>query len=113
MGTNSFSMGGIKQLLAKRDATNNRQPTRTLHTAPEKVLDAPDLRDDYYLNLLDWSNRGTLSIGLGERVYLYSPHSIQELCYKEDDYICSLSFHPTGDQVAVGLSSGKTELYDV
>ena len=32
---------------------------------------------------------------------------------KDDDYVCSLSFHPTGDQLAVGLSSGKTELYDV
>jgi hypothetical protein len=26
---------------------------------------------------------------------------------KEDDYICSLSFNPQGEHLAVGLSSGK------
>jgi hypothetical protein len=28
--------------------------------APEKVLDAPDLTDDYYLNLLDWSSQNVV-----------------------------------------------------
>lgn len=48
-----------------------------MHLSPEKVLDAPEIRDDYYLNLLDWSSKGILSIGLGERVYLYSPTNIR------------------------------------
>ena len=77
------------------------------------MLDAPEIRDDYYLNLLDWSSKGVLSIGLGERVYLYSPTNIRELVQKEDDYVCSLSFHPQGEQLSVGLSSGKVEIYDV
>jgi cell division cycle protein 20 (cofactor of APC complex) len=28
---------------------------RIIPQFPEKILDAPDLVDDYYLNLLDWS----------------------------------------------------------
>ena len=44
---------------------------------PEKVLDAPDIKDDYYLNLLDWSSRGILAIGLTEKVYLYSTKKIK------------------------------------
>ena len=28
--------------------------------APERILDAPDLTDDYYLNLLDWSSTNTV-----------------------------------------------------
>lgn len=50
---------------------------KNIHLSPEKVLDAPEIRDDYYLNLLDWSSKGILSIGLGERVYLYSPTNIR------------------------------------
>ena len=76
----SYSMYGVKQLLAKREVVESKPSRRALHLSPDKVLDAPDIRDDYYLNLLDWSSRGILSIGLGERVYLYSPSSIQELC---------------------------------
>ena len=29
---------------------------RTIPQAPERILDAPDLLDDYYLNLVDWSS---------------------------------------------------------
>ena len=67
---------------------------RYIAPTPEKILDAPELKDDYYLNLLDWSSKGILSIGLADKVYLYSPQNISELCQKEEDYICSLSFHP-------------------
>lgn len=33
---------------------------RLLPQAPERVLDAPDLTDDYYLNLLDWSSQNVV-----------------------------------------------------
>ena len=29
---------------------------RPLPQAPEKILDAPEMVDDYYLNLLDWGS---------------------------------------------------------
>jgi len=35
--------------------TINQQPKRKINKEPYKVLDAPNLIDDYYLNLLDWS----------------------------------------------------------
>ena len=87
---------------------------RALNPQADKVLDAPDIKDDYYLNLLDWSSKGTLAIGLAERVYLYSPKQITELCTQaEDNYICSVNFHPQGSQLSVGLFNGKTQIYDV
>lgn len=46
---------------------------RIINPQAEKILDAPEIKDDYYLNLLDWSSKGILSIGLAEKVYLYSP----------------------------------------
>ena len=32
-----------------------RRSGRLIPQAPERILDAPDLLDDYYLNLLDWN----------------------------------------------------------
>jgi hypothetical protein len=29
-------------------------PTRFISATPTRILDAPELNDDYYLNLLDW-----------------------------------------------------------
>ena len=37
-----------------------------------QVLDAPELADDYYLNLVDWSSTNVLGVGLGAAVYTWS-----------------------------------------
>ena len=39
-----------------KPANSGAQFRRRVLTAPERVLDAPGLMDDYYLNLLDWSS---------------------------------------------------------
>lgn len=49
-----------------------RKPTRKISKIPFKVLDAPELQDDFYLNLVDWSAGNLLSVGLGACVYLWS-----------------------------------------
>ena len=36
------------------------------------MLDAPQLQDDFYLNLVDWSSQNVLAVGLGACVYLWS-----------------------------------------
>lgn len=82
---NSFCMSTVKQFLTKKsEIVVKKQVKKNIRLSPEKVLDAPELRDDYYLNLLDWSSRGPLSIGLNDKVYLYTPASIRELTQKED-----------------------------
>lgn len=49
-----------------------RKPMRKISKIPFKVLDAPELQDDFYLNLVDWSSLNVLSVGLGTCVYLWS-----------------------------------------
>jgi len=39
---------------------------------PFKVLDAPELQDDFYLNLVDWSALNVLAVGLSKSVYIWS-----------------------------------------
>lgn len=80
---------------------------------PDKILDAPELLDDYYLNLMDWSNQGQLAIGLNQTVYLYTPTEITELCKLDDGYVCSINFHPYTPLVSVGNSLGNIDLYDL
>ena len=54
-----------------------RRVTRKIPKTPFKVLDAPDLQDDYYLNLLDWSSQNVLAVGLGTAVYLWNASTCQ------------------------------------
>lgn len=44
------------------------------------MLDAPELQDDFYLNLVDWSAGNLLSVGLGACVYLWSACTSQVSC---------------------------------
>ena len=52
---------------------NSRQ--RKISRNPFKILDAPNLQDDYYLNLLEWSKQNVLAVGLGCCVYLWSGYT--------------------------------------
>jgi len=49
---------------------------------PIKVLDAPALQDDYYLNLIDWSSQNFLAVGLSSSVYLWNAANskVNKLC---------------------------------
>ena len=40
-------------------------------SAPERVLDAPGLRDDYYISVLDWSALNVVAVALDATVYLW------------------------------------------
>jgi len=59
-----------------------KKSIRRIPKVPYKVLDAPDLQDDFYLNLIDWSSSNVLSVGLGACVYLCNAqtNNVQLLC---------------------------------
>jgi cell division cycle 20-like protein 1 (cofactor of APC complex) len=41
-----------------------QKKTRKIPKIPFKVLDAPQLSDDFYLNLVDWSDSNFLAVAL-------------------------------------------------
>jgi cell division cycle 20-like protein 1 (cofactor of APC complex) len=49
---------------------------------PNVMLDVPELADDVYLNLVDWSSMNVLGVGLGSCVYLWTAHNaaVSKLC---------------------------------
>ena len=97
---------------AKSAAANLRH----IPSAPNRILDAPDLVDDYYLNLVSWSCDNIIAVALGPAVYLWNAKtgSIEELMALEDesDYVCSLDWIPGGTHLAVGTASAATQLWD-
>ncbi|KAL3912267.1 MAG: hypothetical protein SGPRY_008393 [Prymnesium sp.] len=101
-----------------REAGNApRKYSRQIPQAPERILDAPELLDDYYLNLLDWSSNNTLGVALGDSVYLWNANdgSIQQLMQTqgENSHVTSLSWIQQGNYMAVGTSDNKVQIWDV
>ncbi|XP_015515119.1 cell division cycle protein 20 homolog isoform X2 [Neodiprion pinetum] len=89
--------------------------TRYIPQAPDRILDAPDIIDDYYLNLVDWSSSNLLAVALGANVYLWNAGSgtIEQLLELEgSDYVCSVGWIQEGPYLAVGTTTGNTELWD-
>lgn len=84
---------------------------------PDRILDAPDLRCDFYLNLLDWSSRNMIAVALGDTVYLWNATSgaIDTLCQHNEpgSYVSSLSWSQNGKHLAIGTANNKVQLWDV
>ncbi|XP_014673332.1 PREDICTED: cell division cycle protein 20 homolog [Priapulus caudatus] len=96
---------------------SSRKTTRHIPQVPERILDAPDIVDDYYLNLLDWSATGYLAVALGGAIYLWNASSgeIQQLMEMEgsEDYVTCVSWVKEGNYLAVGTSNTDVQLWDV
>lgn len=99
--------------------SNSKLTSRPIPSAPSRVLDAPDLMDDYYLNLVSWSDTNILAVALAKTVYLWNAGTgdIHELCTYDDgpsSHISSVSWvQEGGAHLAVGTSGGKTQLWDI
>ncbi|TRY70981.1 hypothetical protein TCAL_08248 [Tigriopus californicus] len=90
---------------------------RHIPQVPERILDAPEIMNDYYLNLLDWSANNHLAVALGGHIYLWNASNgeIQQLCEMDsvEDYVCSVKWIKEGNILAVGNSAGDVALWDV
>ncbi|KAI9099515.1 WD40-repeat-containing domain protein [Phlyctochytrium arcticum] len=96
---------------------NSNLAARRVKSEPEKILDAPGMSDDYYLNLMDWSSNNVLAIALDNTVYLWNGNTgtTRPLCSstREDTYIASIQWAPDGSHLAVGSSEGDIEVWSI
>lgn len=94
-----------------------RNKFRHIPQKPEKILDAPNLLEDFYLNLVDWGSNNILAVALSESVYLWNADTgdIDQLCETSayDDCITSVSWIPSGNFLAVGTNSHEVQIWDV
>ncbi|XP_008332236.1 cell division cycle protein 20 homolog [Cynoglossus semilaevis] len=107
----------LKVLYSQVATPASVKKTRYISLTPDRILDAPDLRNDFYLNLLDWSSRNVLAVGLHNSVYLWDATQGDIIFLmsmeREEDYICSVSWASDGNYLAVGTSDCKIQLWDV
>ena len=91
-----------------------RKAPRAVSKVPFKVLDAPDLADDFYLNLVDWGSSNILGVGLGSCVYMWNSASgrVTKLCDLQDDIVTSVSWIQRGSHVSIGTNKGLVQIWD-
>ena len=94
---------------------SNFQRVRKVNKVPCKVLDAPALQDDFYLNLIDWSGNNQLAVGLGHCIYLWNADTskVTKLCELQNDLVTSVGWAQDSQTLAVGCNRGEVQLWNV
>lgn len=108
-----YSLSPIRYDSQRILETPRKQP-RYVSKVPYKVLDAPDLQDDFYLNLVDWGSSNVLGVGLGNAVYMWHSESsrVTKLCELKEDTVTSVSWIQRGTHVAIGTGKGLVQIWD-
>ncbi|KAF0988284.1 hypothetical protein HZS_4201, partial [Henneguya salminicola] len=94
------------------------QEYRRISRHPFKVLDAPGLPNDYYLNLLDWSRNDVVAVALGNKVYLWEFSSckvtnLMESFDVDNNISCVRWCHDNPNLLSFTTTNGMMYLYDV
>jgi cell division cycle protein 20 (cofactor of APC complex) len=114
----TMKLGGVEMDAVAQQTVANKV-VRKVPSAPVRILDAPDIVDDYYLNLISWSKDNILAVALARSVYLWNATSgeIHHLVTVEEgsNYItsvnwCSMMGHT--HYIAVGMNTAMIHLYD-
>ena len=98
---------------------------RKIPKTPFRILDAPNLIDDYYLNLLDWGKENIIAVALSEELYLWNDNTNKAsllMTYENNNtssedstnnIITSLSWMENGLNLGVGFPDGNIQLWDI
>jgi cell division cycle 20-like protein 1 (cofactor of APC complex) len=91
------------------------RPRRRICRVPYRVLDAPGLADDFYLNLIDWSSQNVLLVGLKGDVYMWDGFTttVSKLATMEGGQVAtSVTWSARGAHAALGTENGIVQIYD-
>jgi hypothetical protein len=106
----TLSLVGSPSGASPSASARKRRNARLIPKSPDKILDAPDIVDDYYLNLLDWSPNNILAVALGQSVFLWNAttgatHKLVETT-GPGNIVTSLTWG-SGNLLAVGTHSAE------
>jgi WD40 repeat protein len=110
--TQSPQPPGARARILRGDATARGASHAPRELRELRALTAvrPCARDDFYLNLVDWSSHNVLAVGLGKCVYLWSActSKVTKLCdLGPSDSVCSVAWTQRGTYLAVGTNLGR------
>ncbi len=107
----------IDPVLENSSRNSSTKTNRKINAAPTRILDAPELVDDYYLNLISWGKDNILAVALGQCVYLWNATSgdIQHLLTLpgEEDFVTSVRWADLpghSNYLAIGTNDGPVQL---
>ncbi|KAM6104768.1 LOW QUALITY PROTEIN: cell division cycle protein 20 homolog B [Pterocles gutturalis] len=84
---------------------------------PEVRLHIAGLRNDYYLNILDWSLENLIAVAVGSAAHVWNGGTLQAIesidLKSSSKYISSLAWIKEGTCLAIGTSDGEVQLWDI
>ncbi|CAJ1967840.1 unnamed protein product [Sphenostylis stenocarpa] len=96
--------------------TSNQHPySRRLPKGESRILDAPNIRNDYYANIMDWGGNNILAVALGSDMYLWNSENsnvIKLFNAASNDFPTSVSWSEDTHYLAIGFKSSELELWD-
>lgn len=83
--------------------------------AEARILDAPNLKNDYYLNIMDWGKNNILAVALGSELYLWNSENrnvVKLFQATGSDYPTSVAWSEECRFVSAGFMSSKLQIWD-
>lgn len=103
---------------AVHPSSSVKKSSRFIPSAPERILDAPDIQDDYYMNIIDWSRNGVVAVALGWTLFLWNAGTgdIQQLFEMDSTnemlLPTAVKWSKDGKHLGVGFKDGSLRIYD-
>ncbi|KAK7344768.1 hypothetical protein VNO77_14800 [Canavalia gladiata] len=95
--------------------TTNQHHYRRMPKGEARVLDAPNIRNDFYTNIIDWGKNNMLAVALGSEMFLWnSQNSNVFKLFKgtENDFPASVAWSEEAKFLAIGFKHSKLQLWD-
>lgn len=81
----------------------------------KRILDAPGIRNDYYVNVMSWGKNNILAVALGPELYLWNSkdQSVHKLLHvRGNDCPTSVNWSEDAKTLAVGYMCSNLQLWD-
>ncbi|TKY44457.1 Cell division cycle 20.2, cofactor of APC complex [Spatholobus suberectus] len=104
-----------EEAAALQNTSNQYHYRRRLPKGESRILDAPNIRNDYYANIMDWGKNHMLAIALGSDMYLWNSENsnvFKLFSATNNDFPTSVSWSEDTKYLATGFMSSKLQLWD-
>ena len=104
----------LRVLYSQNKAPTKVKKVRQVNTSAERVLEAPGVVDDFYINTLDWGTNDMLAVALGTEVYLWnaSTGDIQPFIQDGEDMVTSVHWMADRLHLAVGFANSEVQIWN-
>lgn len=102
-------------LLKRSEKKEGRKNKFVLPAISFKILDAPDLADDFFTSLFELSSKDAIAVSLSDCLYVQSSSASQPTKLYEAfscEAITSICWDPEGARIGVGNALGQVSVWD-